>query len=352
MAAPNLNGDLSHDQLLNLELLHHYSTKTYASLSDRNSIQELFQTTVVVEGLHHDFLIHCILSTSAFHLGYMQQQKHQSSLSQDSIESDPETASFLAKSRLYFLAAHAHYNIALSSFRSNLTSITPSNSSALFACSSLILIATLARPRRAAADDKWVDYNGDYGIAKTIEWLHLVRGTATLLEPTRPWVLQGSMKSLADWRPDPENQSLDEDTSSRLKELSLFVAESRDQIVRKSCDEAIDKQRNCFIWAKENNHSLTYTFSWPAMVSAEYMTLLNLKSPEALLILAHYCVLLYSVDDCWYVHGWAAYTVKAIYRSLEEPWRKWLEWPMRRIGLDSAACIAASDQNQIDYRPV
>ena len=213
-------------------------------------------------------------------------------------------------------------------------------------------MATLARPRHVAADDMSADDNGNYGIAKTIEWMHLVRGTATVLEPTRPWVLQGSMKPLVDWGPDRENQLLDEDTSRRLKELSLLVAESRDQIVRKSCEEAIDKQRNCFTWATEKYYSLTYTFSWPAMVSAEYMTLLNLKSPEALVILAHYCVLLYGLDDCWYVHGWAAYTVKAIYRSLEEPWRKWLEWPMRRIGLDTAACIAASDQNQFDYRPV
>ncbi|MCJ1360267.1 MAG: hypothetical protein MMC33_010270 [Icmadophila ericetorum] len=357
-SSTNLAGTLSDDQLLNLELLHNYSTKTYATLSDRDGIRELYQTNFVTEGLSHDFLIHGILSTSAFHLGYGQQQKYQSYLSQHPLESHSEAASLLAKARLYFLAAHTHYNTALSSFRANLAAITPSNSNALFACSTVILVAALARPRHLAVDDGLTDDDddddgdGDDGTAKAIEWLHLVRGTASVLEPTRPWIIQGSMRLLTEWEPDRDSQAIGEDTSSQLKQLSLFIAKNPDQVIRRSCEEAIDKLRSCFIWATKKFYGITYTFSWPAMVSAEYMTLLSLRSPEALMILAHYCVLLYRFDHFWYVHGWAGYTVKAIYRNLEEEWRKWIEWPMTMIGIDTAACMIVADRSQLDYRPV
>lgn len=63
-----------------------------------------------------------------------------------------------------------------------------------------------------------------------------------------------------------------------------------------------------------------------------YIRLLNERKPEALILFAHYCVLLAYCDYSWYFHGVGRRFVAAIWRSLPPHWRRWISWPVIATG--------------------
>jgi hypothetical protein len=54
--------------LLKLELIHHFGTTVYRTLSDESIVQEVWQREVPAEALRHTHLMHAILAISALHL--------------------------------------------------------------------------------------------------------------------------------------------------------------------------------------------------------------------------------------------------------------------------------------------
>ncbi len=72
---------------------------------------------------------------------------------------------------------------------------------------------------------------------------------------------------------------------------------------------------------------------WPARISTEYLELLKARDPAALVLLAHYCVLLEPLEQAWYMSGFRKRLLERIYGQLDEEWRQWLEWPFAEAGL-------------------
>lgn len=77
--------------------------------------------------------------------------------------------------------------------------------------------------------------------------------------------------------------------------------------------------------------SIASILSFPKQDSASFAQLIKRRVPQALIILAHYCVLLDVLDDRWWIHGWAARVMRDILGSLDEPWRQWIEWPVQSV---------------------
>lgn len=65
---------------------------------------------------------------------------------------------------------------------------------------------------------------------------------------------------------------------------------------------------------------------WGDMVNERYIELVKRKEPMALIILAHYCVLLFHATEQWCFEGWAGKVFQAIRASLEDPWPQSLDW--------------------------
>lgn len=53
-----------------LELLHNFTTRTYATLSDNLILAEFYRTSAVQYGLKEEYIMRTILSISASHLAY------------------------------------------------------------------------------------------------------------------------------------------------------------------------------------------------------------------------------------------------------------------------------------------
>lgn len=72
---------------------------------------------------------------------------------------------------------------------------------------------------------------------------------------------------------------------------------------------------------------------WPARISLEYLELLRAREPAALVLLAHYSVLLGPLEQSWYMSGFRKRLLERIYRQLDEEWRQWLDWPFAEAGM-------------------
>ena len=77
--------------------------------------------------------------------------------------------------------------------------------------------------------------------------------------------------------------------------------------------------------------SIASILCFPKQESAAFSQLIKRRVPQALIILAYYCVLLDVLDSRWWIHGWASRVMRDVLGSLEEPWRQWIEWPVHSV---------------------
>lgn len=67
--------------------------------------------------------------------------------------------------------------------------------------------------------------------------------------------------------------------------------------------------------------------SWPVTVPSEYIDLLARRTPDALVILAHYAVILHSHRDNWLFGDGGRFLIQSISEYLGPDWGEWLVFP-------------------------
>lgn len=71
--------------------------------------------------------------------------------------------------------------------------------------------------------------------------------------------------------------------------------------------------------------------AWPTVVSSTYVDLLRQRQPEALVILAHYAVLLHRGRDLWLIGDGGQFLIESICASLGSDWQEWLKVPTEAL---------------------
>ena len=77
--------------------------------------------------------------------------------------------------------------------------------------------------------------------------------------------------------------------------------------------------------------SIASILCFPKQDSANFAQLVKRRLPQALIILAYYCVLLDVLDSRWWIHGWASRVLRDVMGSLGEQWPHWIEWPIQSV---------------------
>lgn len=77
--------------------------------------------------------------------------------------------------------------------------------------------------------------------------------------------------------------------------------------------------------------SMSSILCFPKQDSAAFSQLVKRRLPQALVVLAYYCVLLDVLQERWWIRGWATRVLRDILGSLDEPWRQWIEWPVQSV---------------------
>ncbi|KAH7308972.1 hypothetical protein B0I35DRAFT_441113 [Stachybotrys elegans] len=80
-----------------------------------------------------------------------------------------------------------------------------------------------------------------------------------------------------------------------------------------------------------SSHWMAAVQEWMIGVPSEYVECLRQRRQEALVVLAHYAVMLHYTSRYWFVGDLGARLIHLITRHLGSYWEAWLEWPNRMI---------------------
>lgn len=303
----------------NLELLHFYTTTTSLTLSNRPELQQIWQQVVPRIAFTHHFLLHGILAFSALHLA----------------RSQPE------RKTLLYTEASAHHDIGLRMFQIAMSNITPQNCDACFAFSSII-----AAYAWASSDQNGDLFFSDLSASEenfNVEWISLLRGVHTLLKAAGEWMASGSMKLLLQPRHiDPElARAADPEVSAKLTTLSQLWDSSPGKLDFHEV-EVLNKTLNllheaCGLVASSSINReidvILVVYGWPIQVPEAFFTMITEQKPEALIVLAHYSLLLNKVNQLWFTKGMSRRLLKTIHSKLGKEWESWITWPLQNLVL-------------------
>ncbi|KAK3935403.1 hypothetical protein QBC46DRAFT_413063 [Diplogelasinospora grovesii] len=142
-------------------------------------------------------------------------------------------------------------------------------------------------------------------------------------------------------RPQPQPQPrLADDAGSacdRLVSLLGAPSDSLGSAPSQACYEAIQSLR----WVMDQHRALPAPYqthvvlAWPVLISPEYIEALKQRRPEALVILAHWGVLLHLDRDFWMFGEAGRLLIESIARHLGAYWDEWLAWPKEVLRVDA-----------------
>jgi hypothetical protein len=292
------------------ELLHHYTSATCVILARSRNI-DIWQVAIPRMALQHDFLMHGILALSALHLSRMQ-------------------PSHTRKLKLTVLAS-THEQAALPSFRKHISQNLNFNNDtcdAVFSFSGFVIPFILASESSSTSRIPGLEDGAPH-------WFHAIRGLMALLSGNWSTLAQGPYAPLlaGTGTPAPDIISYANNPhDSHLVQVQQLISsydfsDTQDYV---PCQIAMDELRRILSTCKTTWGFKAAFVLWPAAVPPEYIRLLHVQHPIALIILAHYCVLLKKIETVWYLRGLGLNLLSSINKVLEPKWRPWLEWPMEQ----------------------
>jgi hypothetical protein len=307
-------------RLLEMRLMHHYTTETCKTFTFTAPVTEdLWKTTVpqmALSGSQH--LLDAVLAVSALHLRCLH----------------PEDKELMRASHAYMAASLENYKDSLAA------GITASNAEALFLTSTLIVNQSTAT--RIFGEDAQDEYE------IPLSWFHAFQGVKTVianswqflrLSPIATQVINSQAVLMLDL-----NAGENSFFGHLLEGLDDEVAVLPAQHLVDSTKQAYQHAVAVLNWAHKIPHKGA-PLAFPATVSRRYVELLERKEPRALAILACFFALLRSLDGVWWLHGLASrevlatvslFTSGSLGPSTYARWAPHLDWAVRIATWDDA----------------
>ncbi|TDZ16550.1 Sterol uptake control protein 2 [Colletotrichum orbiculare MAFF 240422] len=302
-----------------LELMHHYTSVSYRTFSHSQQTQKTLQYDVPREALSYPFLLHQLLAFSAYHLAYLQ----------------PDCR------HAYLMQAAQHQNDAINGMRGTLLgTISSTNCHALFASSIFLTLSAFA------TYPSYEKYNASFSpIDSIIDIFTLTDGMSVILRASDDDLRKGPIRDLFIRGPHDAPSAVEASLeplferlprlSSRLADLAPGDGDDRKYTVNNAVialSEAISKVS---VNAVSAPVEFRVVFMWPILVSTDYLDMLRRRHPAALVVMAHYCVIVAMAEPfCWFLDGWARTLVTAISEQLmATPWADLILWPAEVVGL-------------------
>ncbi|GKT52340.1 sterol-4-alpha-carboxylate 3-dehydrogenase, decarboxylating [Colletotrichum spaethianum] len=303
-----------------LELMHHYTSVSYRTFSQSSIAQKALQYDVPREALSYPFLLHQILAFSAYHLAYLQ----------------PDCR------HAYLMQAAQHQNDAINGMRGTLLgTISPTNCHALFASSIFLTLSAFA------TYPSYEKYNPSFSpIDSMLDIFTLTDGMSVILRASDDDLRKGPLREIfiraaGDTTPTTVEATLQPlfdrlpRLSTQLAEIGLVEHEGKYTITNSiiALSECIAKVST--VNAMSAPVEFRAVFLWPILMSTDYLDLLRRRQPAALVVLAHYCVIIHLAEPfCWFLNGWTKCLMSIISQQLAgTPWAELAMWPIEVVGV-------------------
>jgi hypothetical protein len=305
--------------LQDLELMHHYSHRTSRThLGAKVRLQHVWQEHVPSEAIKHPFLMHGVLALAALHIACMR----------------PKQAAHYAS------LCDKHQASALASYRQILTHITDDVADALFALSTILSISSVARGTLRASQMEGPQY---ISVESICELLFLTRGVREVKEATGELVSKGPFSVVLFGH----DVSADVQVTMSPRLMSVFRELERmihdhciDIDQRKHCSEALTFLHSVYLsmLAKYalGGLEMGHVWRWTAMLSYDFIRMVQAEYPPALVITAHFTVAAMMLRDMWFMNTWGKYALDGIRIGLKGQLEEYLVWPEEQMASDNA----------------
>ncbi|KAF1988318.1 hypothetical protein K402DRAFT_374176 [Aulographum hederae CBS 113979] len=294
--------------MLDLELLHNFTVSTCYTLSHNAVSKDVWRVEVPKLAFSNEFVMRGILAFSSLHLSYSRKDK----------------------SDFFLQYANRTHDLALREATILLSNINKDNCCALYTFSALSCMYAMSAPKNM---EDLISV-GQTGLE---EWFILFRGTRAIIESSIDTLIAGPMAPV--FRLGLRRQELrgiSEPQTHYLDNLRETVLDPCDDPATKAIyTNIVDELERTFAVVEAFNTPAPESsdiFIWIWMLSEEYIQLLRERTPEALAILAHYCILLKKLDGWWWMESFNKRLIRLIYYSLHQEHRQWIRYPIEEIG--------------------
>jgi hypothetical protein len=295
-------------------LLHHFVMFTCETISDSKSSIHAWREIIPALAFEHDFLLSTILAVTSLHLA------------------------IIHPSDAHNNAALRHHTAALADFR-RLTSIDGQNISAVFAFACMVPLFSfgihLTSLRRSDT------------LSEIIEIFDLLRGISIVLKTGSKWLDVQQFPDAA--LPTVANPTAPLPHAIESTILRLFKrndSPASDERFRVKYKAAIDMLRYSFLLGQEYPGKKLIIMPFPILAPEEYISEMKMKKQLALVILAHYAVLLHwqaGAGSLW-LQTWGKHIVDAVRESVNEDWVDCIQWPLEQVNMVVDQSMADSPQ--------
>lgn len=168
-----------------------------------------------------------------------------------------------------------------------------------------------------------------------VQSIHVHRGVRTIINNTYPLILKSSLRqSLIDVR-NAEAMGIN---GTECNELGRFIERSDlGPATSHGCKEAVKSLQWAFDLqaALGGQDGVRAGTAYPVLLSLEFIDALRKPQPEALIILAHYGVLLHRCRDSWIFGDAGAYLIHLIADHLGPFWQEPMQWPLEVLSTEN-----------------
>ncbi|EXJ80699.1 hypothetical protein A1O3_06983 [Capronia epimyces CBS 606.96] len=288
--------------LTHLQLFNNLSSDGFLSLEESGEAA-LPASMYIKHALTSPYLMHQVLAASALHLSTLQVESR----------------------NFYREYATGLQNRALALFKEShpVLEATQSNCIHLFLFSSLVGVHVLCDTLRYERDSL------EWFVDKYTHCLNIHRGVLAIVDQC--WHLLGETELAAHLKFSQELMQPQGATGSECDILQdLIDAAHLTPASLKAYRESIMHLQRVFDAQRAfpgNQTRLSIVFSWPVLVSPDYIDLLRHGHAEALVILAHYGVILHRGRDKWLIGDGGQFLIDTIGQRLGPDWQEWLRFP-------------------------
>ncbi|KAJ5542858.1 hypothetical protein N7535_005281 [Penicillium sp. DV-2018c] len=298
--------------LKDLELMIHWCTTTCKTMARGPSAERLWQITIPQLSLRYPSLRQGLLALSALHLA---------STSTPSLR------------RRYLERARAHQANALSGLRIDSEDAPESQSQATFALCCIMIVFPFGY--RHVESEMTPDSDAEHRdtLDEFFEVFQLTRWLVNIMMKSADRIAGSELNPLVE-REDPPATMPD---MSRLVVFSLLQQNGMEAMrdtthEKKIYDAAIEHLSNALKQLMKGGEPHAFAFYWCFRIPEEFLELLEARRPFALVVIAHYAVILHHLRDEWWMGDWGAQILKEIGDLLEPQWQELISWPIDATG--------------------
>ena len=313
---------------LELRLLDHYCNFVAPSISAHDHLRRMWQYEIPHQAKTHSFLMHNILSTSAYHLccAYARPLQWQQERSEDVSPANGEsilvppfnrvspghTEWHIRHSSRYEHFALQQQRLAFQTYIPSLCALTSHNQEALCAASALLSLNALASTQNRYCPPALQSPHS----SPIDDWLEisvLVRGVDVVVQNAETSIMDGALQPLLRIR---RVEGTESDVESQVRRsVSPHILSALDALVpaidhcmsseadKEVLQAALGRLRPSFAIVAVNPGNESIVMVWSNLLDVQFFPFVKRREPMALVLLAYWTVMFGTFRDRWWVGG-------------------------------------------------